>query len=72
MTAKELKMIRKKLGLTQEELGFWLNPYSPDPGREVRRREAGGTITGHIETTIRMFDNGARPMHIGPIKKKVK
>jgi len=65
MTSQELKTIRKKLGLTQREIAFWMNPRAKHMGREVRRWESGeNTIPGYIETILRMFDDGARPVHI--------
>ena len=65
MTRQELKTIRNKLGLTQQGLGFWVNPHVKHAGREVRRWESGEyTIPGYIETIMKMFDAGAVPVHI--------
>ena len=65
MTSQELKTIRKKLGLTQRGLAFWINPAAKHMDREIRRWESGeNTIPGYIETILKMFDDGAKPVHI--------
>lgn len=65
MTPQELKTIRKKLTLTQRELGFWLNPDAINGGQIVRRWESGKrTIPGIAETALLMFDKGKKPVHI--------
>jgi len=65
MTSQELKTIRNNLGLTQRGLGFWINPDAQDLGRLIRRWESGErSIPGYIDTILKMFDDGAKPVHV--------
>lgn len=61
MTAKEFEKARQKLGLTQREMGIALG-LRGDPGRTVRRYEAGDVeITGPVITATLAMLGGFRP-----------
>ncbi len=61
MTPKEFRTIRKKLGLSANEMGRALG-LRGDPGRTIRRYEAGDVeITGPVQTATLAIVSGYRP-----------
>ena len=60
MTPEQFKKIRKKLGLTAMQMGIALG-LKGDPGRTVRRYEAGEAITGPVQTAMLAMSEGYRP-----------
>lgn len=61
MTADEFKRIRKRLGLSARQMGQALG-LRGDPGRTVRRYEAGDIeITGPTQTAMLAMREGFRP-----------
>jgi len=54
VTPDEFRRARKKLGLSSRQMGLALG-LRGDPGRTVRRYEAGEPISGPIETAVRYF-----------------
>lgn len=60
MTAAEFARARRKLGLSARAMGEALG-LRGDPGRTVRRYEAGETITGPIATATLALLFGFRP-----------
>jgi transcriptional regulator with XRE-family HTH domain len=61
MTAAEFRRIRKALGLSARQMGLALG-LRGDPGRTVRRYEAGTIeITGPTATAMTAMRDGFRP-----------
>lgn len=61
MTAEEFKRIRARLKLSAREMGVALG-LRGDPGRTVRRYEAGDIdITGPVATATLAMSSGYRP-----------
>ena len=61
MTPKEFRTIRKKLGLSANEMGRALGLHG-DPGRTVRRYESGGVkITGPVHLAVLALSIGFMP-----------
>ena len=60
MTAVQFRRARKDLGLSARAMGEALG-LRGDPGRTVRRYEAGEKITGPIATAVLALLSGFRP-----------
>lgn len=61
MTPKEFRTIRSRLNLSAREMGVALGLHG-DPGRTVRRYEAGDVdISGPVQTSMLAFKDGFRP-----------
>lgn len=61
MTPEQFRKIRKKLGLSANQMGTALG-LRGDPGRTVRRYEAGDIeITGPVQTAMLAMADGFRP-----------
>jgi hypothetical protein len=60
MTTAQFKRARKDLNLSARAMGEALG-LRGDPGRTVRRYEAGETITGPIATAVLALLTGFRP-----------
>jgi DNA-binding transcriptional regulator YiaG len=61
MTPKQFRDIRSKLGLSANQMGTALG-LKGDPGRTVRRYEAGDIeISGPVQTAMLAIQSGFRP-----------
>ena len=65
MTAADLKLARKRLGMTQAQLGRALKLEGPDPARTVRTWEQGTRpIRGPVEVAVELLLKQAQPQDL--------
>ena len=65
MTPADLKLARKRLGMTQAQLGRALKLEGPDPARTVRTWEQGTRpIRGPVEVAVELLLKQAQPQDL--------